>query len=106
MKNDNLTMPIIVDVATMTTKPKPATDSVTIAPEGTIVLRLAALGVDHRSADFPERFITFCEQNDLYEMEVTAEGDLLILPMTGYRGNKQELYMATFLETSMNFTSR
>ncbi len=81
----------------MTTKPKPATDSVTIAPEGTIVLRLAALGVDHRSVDFPERFIAFCEQNDLYEMEVTAEGELLILPMTGYRGNKWELYMATFL---------
>ena len=81
----------------MTTKPKPATDSLTIAPEGTIVLRLAALGVDHRSVDFPERFIAFCEQNDLYEMEVTADGDLLILPMTGYRGNKQELYMATFL---------
>ena len=30
-------------------------------------------------------------------MEVTAEGELLILPMTGYRGNKWELYMATFL---------
>lgn len=80
-----------------TTKPKPAPDSTAIAPDGAVVLRLAALGIDHRAADFPMRFIEFCEQNDLYEMEVNAEGELLILPMTGYRGNKQELYMATFL---------
>ena len=58
----------------MTTKPKPATDATAIAPDGAIVLRLSALGIDHRTADFPSRFIEFCEQNDLYEMEVTAEG--------------------------------
>lgn len=83
----------------MTTKPrpKPATNSTAIAPEGAIVLRLSALGIDHRAADFPARFIEFCEQNDLYEMEVNAAGELLILPMTGYRGNKRELYTATFL---------
>ena len=80
----------------MTTIAKPTTDTA-IAPDGAIVLRLAALGIDHRAADFPARFIEFCEQNDLYEMEVTAEGELLILPMTGYRGNKRELYTATFL---------
>ena len=81
----------------MTTKPKPATDAADIAPDGAIVLRLSALGIDHRTADFPSRFIEFCEQNDLYELEVTAEGELLILPMTGYRGNKQEFYFAVFL---------
>ena len=81
----------------MATKPKPITAPAATAPDGAVVLRLAALGIDHREHDFPERFIAFCEQNDLYEMEVTAEGELLILPMTGYRGNKWELYMATFL---------
>ena len=81
----------------MTTKPKPAADLTSIVPDGAVVLRLGALGIDHRAADFPERFIEFCEQNDLYEMEVTAEGELLILPMTGYRGNKQEFYFAVFL---------
>ena len=30
-------------------------------------------------------------------MEVTAEGELLILPMTGYRGNKHEFYFAVLL---------
>ena len=82
----------------MTTKPKPAIQpAASIAPDGAIVLRLAALGIDHRLGDFPSRFIAFCEQNDLYEMEVTADGELLILPMTGYRGNKQEFYFAVFL---------
>ena len=81
----------------MTAKPKTTADPAAIAPDGAVVLRLAALGIDHRAEDFPARFIAFCEQNDLYEMEVNAEGELLILPATGYRSNKQELYMATFL---------
>ena len=81
----------------MSTKPKPLSNPSVIAPAGAVVLRLAALGIDHRAEDFPARFIAFCEQNDLYEMEVNAEGELLILPMTGYRGNKQELYVSTFI---------
>ena len=89
----------------MTTAPKPiaATDAPApgapgvTEPPGTIRLKLASLGVDHRASDFPARFIEFCEQNDLYEIEVNAAGDLLILPMTGYRGNKQETYMNHFL---------
>ena len=82
----------------MTTTAKPTTNTPTaIAPDGAVVLRLSALGIDHRAADFPARFIEFCEQNDLYEMEVTAEGELLILPMTGYRGNKHEFYFAVLL---------
>ena len=88
-----------------TAKPKPVAnvgaatsdDTVAAGPAGAIRLRLAALGIDHRADDFPERFIAFCEQNDLYAMEVSAKGELLILPMTGYRGNKQEFYMAVFL---------
>ncbi len=89
----------------MTTVAKPVADSaenppapsVVAEPEGTIRLKLAPLGIDHRAADFPVRFIEFCEQNDLYEMEVNAEGELLILPMTGFRGNRQEGYMTVFL---------
>ena len=33
----------------MTTKPKPTADSSAIAPYGAVVLRLAALGIDHRA---------------------------------------------------------
>ena len=80
-----------------TTKPKPAVKPTSIAPAAPVVLCLAALGIDHRADDFPARFTEFCAQNESYQMEVNAEGELLILPMTGYRGNKWELYMATFL---------
>ena len=59
-------------------------------PTGSVRLRLAALGVDFRAADFPTRFIDFCEANDDYEMEVNETGELVILPMVGFRGNRQE----------------
>ena len=58
----------------MITKPKSLFDSTDIAPDGAVVLRLTALGIDHRAEDFPARSIAFCEQNDLYEMEVNAVG--------------------------------
>ena len=89
----------------MTTTPQP-TSTVGTAPSdgdgasertGTIRLKLAPLGIDHRADDFPARFIEFCEHNDLYEMEVNAAGDLLILPMTGFRGNQEENFMNYFL---------
>lgn len=86
----------------MTTAPKPTVASppagVPVAePAGTIRLDLSALGIDHRAADFPARFIEFCERNNLYEMEVNAAGELLILPMTGFRGNRQESYTNYFV---------
>ena len=59
-------------------------------PPGAIRLRLSALGVDYRAAGFPARFIDFCEDNDLYEMEINEAGELVILPMVGFRGNRQE----------------
>ncbi len=86
----------------MTTAPIPVPETLTPIEDagertGAIRLRLAALGIDHRAADFPTRFIEFCEQNDLYEMEVNADGELIILPMTGFRGNRQEYYLVHFL---------
>ena len=86
----------------MTTAPKPTVASTSAGvsaaePAGTVRLDLSALGIDHRAADFPARFIEFCEQNNLYEMEVNAAGELLILPMTGYRGSRQETYASYFL---------
>lgn len=88
----------------MTTKPKPIAtpaagqaDAGVTGPEGVIRLKLAPLGIDHQAADFPVRFIEFCEQNDLYELEVNASGELLIQPMTGAHGSRQEGYSYTFL---------
>ena len=89
----------------MTTVPKeppaagqPALDLYAGAePPGAIRLRLDALGIDFRAADFPTRFIDFCEANDDYEMEVNEAGELVILPMVGFRGNRREHYMSIFL---------
>jgi Uma2 family endonuclease len=82
----------------MTTRPKePSVAAETVVgaesetePTGSVVLSLDALGVDFRAADFPTRFIDFCEANDDYEMEVNETGELVILPMVGFRGNRQE----------------
>ena len=67
----------------MTTKPKPATESVVVAGTdeertGAVRLRLEALDINHRTVDFPARFAAFCEQNDQYEMVTLDGGDVLI----------------------------
>ena len=59
-------------------------------PDGAVRVRLADLGIDFRAADFPARFIDLCAENDLYELEVNESGELVILPMVGFRGNRQE----------------
>ena len=64
---------------------------------GSVVLRLDALGIDLHAADFPTQFIEFCEANDDYEMEVNEAGELVILPMVGFRGNRQETELNTEL---------
>ena len=64
---------------------------------GSVVLRLDALGLDLHAADFPTQFIAFCESNDDYEMEVNEAGELVILPMVGFRGNRQETELNTEL---------
>ena len=65
-------------------------ESIDAEPAGAIRLLLAPLGIDFRAPDFPVRFIHFCEQNDFYEMEVNEAGELVILPMVGYRGSRHE----------------
>ena len=86
-------------MTTTLAKPPPLdTETPTIAePDGTIRLRLAPLGIDHLAPDFPTRFTDFCEQNDLYDLEVNAAGELLILPMTGFMASRREAAMSACL---------
>ena len=88
----------------MTTKPKEPQapsdvrdDGVELERAGSIALCLDALGLDLLAADFPARFIEFCGANDDYEMEVNEAGELVILPMTGFRGNRRETELNTEL---------
>ena len=59
-------------------------------PPGAIRLQLAPLGIDYRTPDFPARFIDFCAENDHHEMEVNEAGELVILPMVGFKGSLRE----------------
>ena len=88
----------------MTTRPKEPQarsdardDGAEAERAGSVLLRLESLGIDLHAADFPSRFIEFCEANDDYEMEVNEAGDLVILPMVGFRGNRREHYLNVFM---------
>ena len=66
----------------------------TADPSGAIRLCLVPLGIDCRDPDFPARFIDFCAENDCYDMEVNEAGELVILPMVGFKGSRQEMQSA------------
>ena len=66
-------------------------------PTSSVRLNLSAFGLDFRAADFPARFTDFCAENDDYEMEINEAGELVILPMVGLRGNRQETELNTEL---------
>ena len=59
-------------------------------PPGAIRLCLVPLGINFRDPDFPARFIDFCAENDHHEMEVNEAGELVILPMVGFKGSLRE----------------
>ena len=61
-----------------------------VEPPGAIRLQLAPLGINYRDSDFPARFIDFCAANDCYDMEVNEAGELVILPMVGFKGSLRE----------------
>ena len=63
-------------------------------PSSAIRLCLAPLGIDWRDPDFLARFIDFCAENDLYDVEVNEAGELVILPMVGFKGSRQEMQSA------------
>ena len=70
--------------------PPVAATAVAAESDGAVRVQLADLGIDFRAADFPARFIDLCAENDLYELEVNESGELVILPMVGFRGNRRE----------------
>ena len=57
---------------------------------GPLRLNLAALGVDHLAPDFSERFFRFANDNYLYKLEYSAQGELIVMPPTGAEGSHGE----------------
>ena len=78
----------------MTTVAKPITAKPTVAaPEpsgdkdavglpllGELRLNLSALGIDAGAPDFAERFFQMANDNELYKLEFSAKGELVVMP--------------------------
>ncbi len=76
----------------MTTAAKPARQSGATAETGLslwLPLRvdLSALGIDPRAPDFAERFFRMACDNEPYEFEYTAQGELVVMPPAGWESN-------------------
>lgn len=83
----------------MTTTAKPSAsagvpaggDDVAASPlVGQLRLNLSALGIDDKAPDFAERFFRMANDNELYVLEYSAKGELVVMPGTGHDGNEGE----------------
>ena len=76
----------------MTTAAKPARQTDAALETGlslSVHLRidLSALGIDSRAPDFAERFFRMACDNEPYEFEYTAQGELIVMPPAGWESN-------------------
>ena len=53
-------------------------------------LNVAALGVDPSAPDFAERFFRMANENEPYNFEITAQGELIVMPPAGHESNDGE----------------
>lgn len=72
----------------------PATDNADDFPPfplvGPLRLKLAALGVDGSTPDFGEKLCLLSRDNECYEFEYSAKGELIIMPPVGSEGSHGE----------------
>ena len=91
------------DTPLPTTAPTPEPEPQIAAPEpdtkrphgwpllGELRLNLSALGIDHRAPDFGERFCRMTADNELWQFEYSAEGELIIMPMPSQESARDEI---------------
>ena len=78
---------------TSVVKPATAADPVPVGGRDPFLLsaplriNLSALGINHRATDFAERFFRMACDNDPYEFEYTAWGELIVMPPAGWESN-------------------
>ncbi len=75
---------------TTTAKPVRRTDAASgtgLPLSAPLRLNLSALGIDPRAPDFAERFFRMACDNELYRLEFSADGELIVMPPTGWDGN-------------------
>ena len=56
---------------------------------GELRLNLSALGIDAGAPDFAERFFQMANDNELYKLEFSAKGELVVMP-SGHESNDGE----------------
>ena len=64
---------------------------------GELRLNLSALGIDHHAPDFGERFCRMTCDNELWQFEYSAEGELIIMPLPGQESARDEIEMGSDL---------
>ena len=57
---------------------------------GPLRLKLAALGVDGSASDFGERLCLLSRDNECYEFQYSAKGELIVMPPVGAEGSHGE----------------
>ncbi len=87
-------------LSTVTPEPEPPIAAPAPAPEpehphgwpllGELRLNLSALGIDHLAPDFGERFCRMTADNELWQFEYSAEGELIIMPMPSQESARDE----------------
>ena len=73
-------------------EPEPASPLV-----GELRLNFSALGIDHMAPDFGERFCKMTCDNELWQFEYSAQGELIIMPMPGEQSARDEIETGTEL---------
>ena len=53
-------------------------------------LNLSALGIDPKAPDFAERFFRMACDNELYRLEFSADGELIVMPPSGWESGANE----------------
>ena len=54
---------------------------------GQLRLNLSAVGIDPKAPDFAERFFCMACDNELYRLEFSADGELIVMPPAGWESN-------------------
>lgn len=82
----------------VTVKPEPTLTAPPDGPEpaadwpltGEFRINLSALGVDHLAPDFGERLCQFSTDNQPWQFEYSAQGELIIVPPPGSESSREE----------------
>ena len=72
-------------------KPLPPTDSSPFPLVGRLHLNLSALGVDTNDPQLGERLCRLSRDNEPYDFEISAKGELIIVPPSGWESGIGEL---------------